>query len=225
ARSQQTADYARVIARAASPVRAPWRPPVLNFNRNDRSPEASKDSKPAVRPNPLASSAPNPLTAGGVASSSAAAARPQPAPADSPAASSAPEPGSKLSIGININLKGVEISNCDVIVIDGNVDATINSKTMEIGEPGRLNGTAMIDVAEIHGDFSGELTARTKLVVHATGRVTGTIRYGKLVVAEGGMLTGELKQLDPVQDATPAAAPAAAASAPGTRPLLNPQPH
>ena len=55
---------------------------------------------------------------------------------------------------------------------------------------------AEIDIAEIHGEFSGELTARTKLVVHGTGRVTGTVRYGKLVVAEGGTLNGELKQID-----------------------------
>jgi cytoskeletal protein CcmA (bactofilin family) len=67
---------------------------------------------------------------------------------------------------------------------------------MEISKPGTLTGTAVIDVAEIHGEFSGELTARTKLVVHGTGRVTGTVRYGKLVVAEGGMLMGELKQIE-----------------------------
>ncbi len=104
--------------------------------------------------------------------------------------------GSKLFVGVNIKLKGVEISNCDVLVIEGQVDATINSKVMEIVKPGTLTGTAMIDVAEIHGEFSGELTARTKLVVHGTGRVTGTVRYGKLVVAEGGTLKGELKQID-----------------------------
>jgi len=115
-------------------------------------------------------------------------------------ATPAPSPeevaGSKLFVGVNIKLKGVEISNCDVLVIEGQVDATINSKVMEISKPGTLTGTAMIDVAEIHGEFSGELTARTKLVVHGTGRVTGTVRYGKLVVAEGGTLDGELKQID-----------------------------
>jgi len=83
-----------------------------------------------------------------------------------------------------------------VLVIEGQVDATVNSKVMEISKPGTLTGTAVIDIAEIHGEFSGELTARTKLVVHGTGRVTGTVRYGKLVVAEGGMLMGELKQID-----------------------------
>jgi len=115
-------------------------------------------------------------------------------------ATPAPSPeevaGSKLFVGVNIKLKGVEISNCDVLVIEGQVDATINSKVMEISKPGTLTGTAVIDIAEIHGEFSGELTARTKLVVHGTGRVTGTVRYGKLVVAEGGMLMGELKQID-----------------------------
>jgi cytoskeletal protein CcmA (bactofilin family) len=201
---------------------------VLNFSRNDRMPEPNpKDAKPAVRPNPLAP-APS-IPPAPPAAPAARTAAPAPAPAPEPAAA-APAPsqprGSTLAIGVNINLKGVEISNCDVVVIEGNVDATINSKIMEIGEPGRLNGTAIIDVAEIHGDFSGELTARTKLVVHATGRVSGTVRYGKLVVAEGGMLTGELKQLDASGETKPSASTAASASGTSTsRPLLNPQPH
>jgi cytoskeletal protein CcmA (bactofilin family) len=104
--------------------------------------------------------------------------------------------GSKLFIGVNIKLKGVEISDCDVLVIEGQVEATVRSKEMQIDQPGTLTGTALIDVAEIRGEFSGELTARTRLVVHSTGRVSGTIRYGKLVVAEGGELTGDVKRLD-----------------------------
>jgi cytoskeletal protein CcmA (bactofilin family) len=104
--------------------------------------------------------------------------------------------GSKLFVGVNIKLKGVEISDCDVLVIEGHVEATVHSKTMQIAKPGTLAGTALIDVAEIHGEFSGELTARTRLVVHGTGRVRGTVRYGKLVVAEGGELNGDVKRLD-----------------------------
>jgi cytoskeletal protein CcmA (bactofilin family) len=105
-------------------------------------------------------------------------------------------PGSKLFVGVNIKLKGVEISDCDVLVIEGEVDATVHSKLMQIARPGTLHGTALIDVAEIHGEFAGELTARTRLVVHGTGRVSGTIRYGKLIVAEGGELSGDVKRLD-----------------------------
>ena len=103
---------------------------------------------------------------------------------------------SKLAVGVNIKLKGVDISDCDVLVIEGHVEATVHSKAMEIAMPGTLKGTAIIDVAEIHGEFSGDLTARTRLVVHGTGRVSGTIRYGKLIVAEGGELNGDVKRLE-----------------------------
>ena len=117
-----------------------------------------------------------------------------------PSATSAPvltdAPGSKLYVGVNIKLKGVEISDCDALVIEGQVEATVHSKLMQVAAPGTLKGTAIIDVAEIQGEFSGELTARTRLVVHGAGRVSGTIRYGKLIVEEGGELTGDVKRLD-----------------------------
>ncbi len=191
---------------------------MLNFNRNDR-PNDLKDPKLSNRPAPL-----GPQPAAGMPlppsppRTAVPPAVPEP-PVLTATATAADMPGSRLSIGVNINLKGVEISNCDVLVIEGNVEATINSKAMEIAKPGRLTGTAIIDVAEIHGDFSGELTARGKLIVHSTGRVTGTIRYGKLVVAEGGTVNGELKQLEPAQETSPVS--------PALNPklLLNPQPH
>ena len=210
---------------------------MLNFNRNDRLPDP-KDTKVPARPSsplPGATTTPPAPTPAAAATPQRPAATPQPTPSPAPAAAieptSAPvgtpsdNQGSRLSIGPNINLKGVEISNCDVLVIEGNVDATITSKVMEISKPGRFTGTAVIDVAEIHGDFSGELTARAKLVVHGTGRVTGTVRYGKLVVAEGGVLSGELKQLDASAEsaAQPSSTPASSPTMP--RPLLNPQPH
>jgi cytoskeletal protein CcmA (bactofilin family) len=91
---------------------------------------------------------------------------------------------------------------------------------MEIAKPGTLKGNAQIDIAEIHGEFVGELTARTRLVVHGTGRVSGTIRYGKLVIAEGGEITGDIKRLESGEQA-PAAAGAGATAA-ATRGALSP---
>ena len=121
-----------------------------------------------------------------------------------PTSSDAPE--SKLFVGVNIQLKGVEICDCDVLVIEGHVEATVHSKAMEIAKPGTLKGNAEIDIAEIHGDFVGELTVRNRLVIHGTGRVSGTIRYGKLIVAEGGQITGDIKRLDAGEHAATAPA-------------------
>ena len=34
---------------------------------------------------------------------------------------------------------------------------------------------------------------RQKLVIYATGRVTGKVRYGKVIVEEGGQLMGDIQ--------------------------------
>lgn len=101
--------------------------------------------------------------------------------------------GSKLTVGPNIKLKGVEITDCDTLVVEGTVEATMNSRVIQIAEQGAFRGSAEIDVAEIHGEFDGNLTVRQKLVIFSTGKVTGTIRYGKIVIEEGGQLSGDIQ--------------------------------
>ena len=103
--------------------------------------------------------------------------------------------GSKLIVGPDIKLKGVEITDCDTLVVEGRVEASMDSRVIQIAEQGMFQGTAGIDVAEIHGRFEGELTARKQLVIHATGKVSGKIRYGKLTIEEGGELSGEVGTL------------------------------
>ncbi|MET0733718.1 MAG: polymer-forming cytoskeletal protein, partial [Casimicrobiaceae bacterium] len=174
---------------------------MLNMGRRDRlfdPKDADKGVKPAfptgtgapgAAPPPVGrSSAPGPLTRDAATAAAAAAPAPAPAPpiaspaadtvrpatlgAEALLASIGPDtPGSKLCVGPKIKLKGVEISDCDVLVVEGEVEATVNSKAMQIAKPGTLKGHVAIDIAEIFGEFSGELTARTKLIVHGTGRV------------------------------------------------------
>ena len=117
---------------------------------------------------------------------------PQQPPALSPT-SSTNEVGSKLIVGPNIKLKGVEITDCDTLVVEGRVEATMDSRVIQIAEGGAFKGSAEIDLAEIKGEFDGELTVREKLVIYATGRVTGKVRYGKVVIEEGGQLSGDIQ--------------------------------
>ena len=193
---------------------------MLNFNRRDRSAEGKDGDKSALKPALYEPPGTPPRT--GAANANRAAAVPTPTTmirdgsltaavalhdesSAKPAAAGSgitlvsqgtPTEGSQLRVGVDIKLTGAEITDCDVLVIEGQVDATVRSKAMQIAKPGTLKGTAQIDVAEIHGEFVGELTARTRLVVHATGRVSGTIRYGKLVVAEGGELSGDIQRIE-----------------------------
>lgn len=135
------------------------------------------------------------------------------------------EEGSKLIVGPNIKLKGSEITDCDILVVEGRVEASMNSRVIQIADGGVFAGKAEIDVAEIHGRFEGELTARKRLVIHATGKVTGTIRYGAITVEEGGMVAGDVAALGQAETkAEPTASRAAEGSNPGeTKPDSIPQ--
>jgi cytoskeletal protein CcmA (bactofilin family) len=159
----------------------------------------------------------------------APAASPSAAPADVPKVEMAPpEPakvesprseeikGSRLIVGPDIKLKGAEITDCDTLVVEGRVEASMDSRVMQIAEAGSFHGTVGVDVAEIRGRFDGELTCRKQLVIHPTGRVNGKIRYGRIVIEEGGELAGDVGALGsakaaPVSSAPRAVEPSAAA--------------
>src|SRR5258708_24893810 len=102
---------------------------------------------------------------------------------------------SKLIVGPDIKLKGAEITDCDSLVVEGRVEAAMDSRVIQIAEHGVFVGKAGIDVAEIRGRFDGELTARKQLVIRATGRVSGKIRYGKVAIEEGGEISGDIAAL------------------------------
>ena len=69
----------------------------------------------------------------------------------------------------------------------------MDSRVIQIAEHGAFRGSAEIDIAEIHGEFNGSLTVRQKLVIYSSGKVNGKIRYGKVVIEEGGQLAGEIE--------------------------------
>jgi len=150
------------------------------FNSNNKREEGYP--RPGMSPNAAAAPGQAPV-----------AAAPQQQPAPAATAMPAKEGESKLTVGPNIKLKGVEITDCDTLVVEGSVEATMDSRVIQISERGAFKGSAEIDVAEIRGLFEGNLTVRQKLVIYSTGKVTGKVRYGKVVIEEGGQLTGEIE--------------------------------
>lgn len=100
--------------------------------------------------------------------------------------------GGRLTVGSNIHLKGAAIEDCDTLLVEGRVEASIDSRLIQIAESGVFLGAASVDEAEIHGHFDGDLTVREHLVIHKTGRVCGTVRYGRLEIEEGGEIAGDI---------------------------------
>ncbi|MBP2293836.1 bactofilin family protein [Azospirillum rugosum] len=119
----------------------------------------------------------------------------------------------RLIVGRDISLNG-EIGSCDVLVVEGTVEAKLrDGRSIEIAETGLFKGSVEIDEADIGGRFEGDITVRGRLVVRSTGRINGAVKYGQLSVEAGGLLNGSIGQYKAdAQPATPAAEPAPAAA-------------
>ena len=99
----------------------------------------------------------------------------------------------KLIVGREISLSG-EITSCDRLVVEGSVEANLqNCHDVDIAESGLFKGSATIDEIEVRGRFDGNLIVKKRLLIRATGRVSGTIRYGQIEIECGGQITGDIQ--------------------------------
>src|SRR6516225_251694 len=98
-----------------------------------------------------------------------------------------------LNVGRGITLSG-EVTSCDKLFIEGSVDVKLtNCRIIEIAEAGLFKGSTTIDEAEVRGRFEGDLVVHNRLLIKATGRVSGTIRYGQIEIECGGQIFGDIQ--------------------------------
>ena len=101
-----------------------------------------------------------------------------------------------LTVGREINLSG-EITSCDRLVVEGEVRSELERcQSLEISRGGAFRGKAKIANAEIAGLFEGDLNVEGCLILRATGRIIGTIRYREIEIERGGKLAGTVEVAD-----------------------------
>ncbi len=97
-----------------------------------------------------------------------------------------------LAVGQGIRLVG-EIVGCARLTIDGEVHAALEAaEHLVIHEGGRFEGSGEVETADIAGVFDGTLSVRGRLLIRATGRVHGDIRFGELEIERGGEVGGKI---------------------------------
>jgi cytoskeletal protein CcmA (bactofilin family) len=95
-----------------------------------------------------------------------------------------------LIVGSEMSLSG-EITSCSRLIVEGTVAAKLDKcQHVIIAEPGIFKGDATTDNADVHGCFEGNLVVRKRLLIRATGRVSGTITYGEIEIECGGKISG-----------------------------------
>ena len=101
-----------------------------------------------------------------------------------------------LTVGKNISLSG-EITSCDKLIVEGNVEVKLtNAEIIEISSSGKFKGSAKVETAQINGDFEGKLEVKGVLKIQKEGRVSGSVRYGKIVIESGGEISGDMASFD-----------------------------
>lgn len=115
------------------------------------------------------------------------------APERSSGAHADPSQPRQLAVGQGVSLSG-EVRSCARLIIEGNVEANLHDcHDVDIAETGFFKGVASIDNAEVRGRFEGDLVVRKRLLIRATGHVSGKITYSEIEIEQGGRISGEIE--------------------------------
>ena len=174
-------------------------PPASAFSRPGGGPPISpsnKETQPMGRtpfpgspqPNPLPTNPPGGAPLGAMQPGTGA-----PRPMGQPPRPAQPAERRTLVVGKGISVQGT-VQDAERLVVEGTVEASmIHATELSIAQGGVFKGAVEVEDAEIAGTIDGTLTARSNLIVRATGKVLGTANYRRLQVEDGGQISGELK--------------------------------
>ena len=135
---------------------------------------------------------------------------PDPVPAD--AAGRADSDPKRLTVGRETTISGGTVLDCERLTVEGTVEASMpDGRLLEIVKGGTFKGSVTVDSADVAGSFEGDLKVKKRLFIRASGRVSGTVRYGQLEIERGGRIEGK-SQYNPADreaDLQPVALPPA----------------
>jgi cytoskeletal protein CcmA (bactofilin family) len=101
-----------------------------------------------------------------------------------------PDPGGVLGPGLAF--KG-DVTGDGDLFIAGNFEGEINvSGTVRVGDEARVEANITAATIVIAGAVRGNVSASTHVEMLPSGTLTGTVRSGSLVAAEGASLRGEV---------------------------------
>jgi cytoskeletal protein CcmA (bactofilin family) len=108
-------------------------------------------------------------------------------------------------IGQGVEISG-QVSFTDRLQVDGKVTGKLISESgvLIVGEAGNIEAQVDVGICVIHGTVNGDMSAKTRIEIHRTGRVHGDIATPALLIEEGGSLNGAVKM---TQDESRRAAP------------------
>ena len=119
----------------------------------------------------------------------------------SPRQQTEPQPGIQhdgvdartLIVGREISFSG-DVTSCDRLVVEGSIEVNLkNCQDMVIAETGVFRGNGSTENADVRGRIEGDLVVYRRLLIRASGHVSGTITYGQIEIEAGGKISGAIQ--------------------------------
>ena len=99
-----------------------------------------------------------------------------------------------MDLGKSVFIKG-ELSGSEDFTLYGHMEGSIKlpDHTLTIGPHAEIKAEVAAKAVVILGAIIGDVTARDRVEIQATGSVPGDIRSPRLAVADGGFLRGKVE--------------------------------
>jgi cytoskeletal protein CcmA (bactofilin family) len=98
-----------------------------------------------------------------------------------------------LIVGREISFTG-DVTSCDRLIVEGSIEVKLqNCQNIIITETGLFRGDGSTENADVYGRVEGGLVVRKRLLIRASGHVSGTITYGEIEIEAGGKISGTIQ--------------------------------
>jgi len=86
----------------------------------------------------------------------------------------------------------------DSVVVANNLvigtGVTFKGSILLIGKDGVVTGVVRAREIDVHGELNQDISCKDHILIHSTGRVSGSLEYSELEIQRGGQFRGDMKQ-------------------------------
>jgi cytoskeletal protein CcmA (bactofilin family) len=111
---------------------------------------------------------------------------PVPAPSGSPQRAT----GAVCVIGPRVQLKG-ELHGAEPVVVEGSIEGSVRlTAELRVAPGGTVKADVSAHTLVVAGEVIGDCQATERVVIEASGRLTGNIKAPRIMIAEGATFRG-----------------------------------
>jgi cytoskeletal protein CcmA (bactofilin family) len=98
-----------------------------------------------------------------------------------------------LIIGEGVTFSGSIVAPGKVM-INGVMNGQLQADDLQIGQKGNVTGDIQAREIDVHGVLNQKIDCKEHILIHSTGKVSGSMVYHELEIQRGGQFSGEMKQ-------------------------------